>query len=1242
MQPYLGGWVACEKSPAFVNDPNVSLAVRDRLESRDGSPRPKRFFPFVPTFSLFYPSQDCIMPTLHLRWMLSLLLLLGPAGFVVAQDEFVPRRQSGVPGPPLSPEQAAKKFTVPPGFSMEVVAAEPDIVNPVAMTFDEKGRIWVTESFEYPRHEAGPGRDRVKVLEDTNGDGKMDKVTIFAEGLNIPSGIAVGHGGVWVANAPDILFLEDTNGDGKADKQTVVVTGFGRTDTHELPNSLVWGPDGYLYGLNGVFNHSHVKHKGKEYKFTCAMFRIDPRNHDFELFAEGTSNPWGIAFNPEGSAFLSACVIDHLWHLTETGYYHRQGGPYPPFTWKLESIVNHKHQAAAYCGITYFDSDAYPEEYRDRLYMGNIHGGCINVDTLERDGSTYFAKPRPDFVTANDVWHMPVAQKTGPDGCLYVLDWYDRFHCYQDAMARPGEVNRDKGRLYRIRYEETPRAESFDLAQESGDQLIERLHSPNLYFRELAQQILSERADPADRSKLEALVLGSEAPRKTRLHALYALVGTGKLDTKFHQQLLRHEDPTFRAWGVRAARNMKTPAAEIAARLAELSGDESPDVQLQVAIAAAKIDAIETIPTLLSVLQQSGKDKLIPPIVWQNLHPLLETDSETFIDWMRNHGQLDHPSVAQVLPRAVDRILATRGLPPEPVAGLVHLLAQQPGSDEQLMVCLRQITERVQSREISGDRLTALRGLLEEAIKPLLTSDKPSDASYQAAMLALSWNDPAAWDVVSKVATSGDASDEKRIAALSAMITSGRDEAVKLATGMLDGSADSPEFQGQVIQALGRSQNVKVGEVLLARIDELPAELRPKAIEVLLQRPVWSDSLLTAVEQEKVDRNLLSSNQISRLAESSDEATLARITELFGQVRTGRNPDRELVVAQMRRLVMTTPGNAQNGKLVHEKLCGQCHKLHGEGFDVGPDITVNGRGNLEQLLSNVFDPSLVIGKDYQGRTVLTADGRVLSGLLVEDSPSRVVLKLQGAKLETIAREDVEEMKISEVSLMPEGVEKQLKPEEIADLFAFLTLSKGLDDAEKERIAGAMHVSPEKIHLPSTAENLLLSAEISTNVSQFDAGLRGHPADPVFDPTKGDFARKSQWHESGVGMGAGLGVVSEENAVTWQALWKEPVEVNLITLTGTYPNQPQPNTAWKIEGRIAGEWKVLDEGVGGWYDNGRYFWGWPGAVGLKVEGLRVRVFSPDDKSPIKSIHFRGEENFSWFVGNLPAEVGILRE
>ncbi|MBC8355497.1 MAG: hypothetical protein H8E66_26260 [Planctomycetes bacterium] len=594
--------------------------------------------------------------------LLSLVIL----GIVVvcpsisAQEGFVPRRQNGPPGPPLSPQQAIAKMTVPDGFTVELVASEPDIQNPVAMTFDERGRIWITESFEYPRSEAGPGRDRVKVLEDTDGDGTTDKVTIFAEGLNIPSGIAVGHGGVWVANAPDLLFLQDTDGDGKADKREVVVTGFGRTDTHELPNSLSWGPDGYLYGLNGVFNYSHVKQNGKDFPFTCAMFRIDPRTRKFELFAEGTSNPWGIAWDSEGSAFISACVIDHLWHITESGYYHRQGGPYPPFTWKIESIVDYKHQLAAYCGIEYFDSDAYPAKYRDRLYMGNIHGGCINVDGLSRSGSTYRGEAAPDFLTANDVWFMPVAQKIGPDGCLYVLDWYDRFHCYQDARAHPDQVDRGHGRLYRVRFKDTPRAKPFDLAKETGDELLARLHSPNRFYRSLAQRVLCERADRSTNQKLEALVLRDAVSDKTRMHALWALVGQGNLDPAFHQQLLDSSHATVRAWGVRAAGNFAKIGKGLRDKIATMSADESADVLLQVAIAAGKIDELEPLSIWVEVLANSGDDELIPHIVWQNLHPELPKRAKDFLTLVKAQDLKASPNLKKIMPRVTERILANK------------------------------------------------------------------------------------------------------------------------------------------------------------------------------------------------------------------------------------------------------------------------------------------------------------------------------------------------------------------------------------------------------------------------------------------------------------------------------------------------------------------------------------------------------------------------------------------------------
>ena len=390
----------------------------------------------------------------------------------VQADEPIPHAQDKPPGPALTPQEAIQKMVVPEGFTVELVAAEPEIINPVAMTFDERGRMWVTESFEYPRHDPGPGRDVIKVLESTKGDGHFDKITTFADGLNIPSGIAVGHGGVWVANSPDILFLQDTTGSGKADKREVVITGFGRFDTHEVPNNLTWGPDGYLYGLNGVFNEAHIQQNGKDFRFTCALYRINPRTREFSLFCEGTSNPWGLAWDPEGNAFVSACVIDHLWHLTETGYYHRQGGPYPPFTWELGSIVNFGHQKAAYCGLASLDSDAFPAQYRDKFVMGNLHGSCLNLDSLARNGSTYKASPAPDLLSANDAWFMPTVQRIGPDGCLYIVDWYDRYHCYQDASRDAPGVDRKYGRIYRLRYKNAPPAVLFDLSKETDEQLI--------------------------------------------------------------------------------------------------------------------------------------------------------------------------------------------------------------------------------------------------------------------------------------------------------------------------------------------------------------------------------------------------------------------------------------------------------------------------------------------------------------------------------------------------------------------------------------------------------------------------------------------------------------------------------------------------------------------------------------------------------------------------------------------------
>ncbi|WP_435016535.1 PVC-type heme-binding CxxCH protein [Tundrisphaera sp. TA3] len=999
---------------------------------------------------------------MHVRRMLiasaAMMAALSCPDRIMAQGgggDFVPRRQDRPPGPALSPEEAVRKMTVPDGFTVEVVASEPDLVNPVAMTFDERGRVWVTESLEYPRHPAGPGRDRIKILEDTDGDGKSDKFTVFADGLNIPSGIAVGAGGVWVANAPDILFLRDTDGDGKADTREVVLTGFGRDDTHELPNSLSWGPDGWLYGWNGVFNPAHIVHQGKTYDFTCALFRIHPRTRAFELFSEGTSNPWGVTWNQDGDAFASACVIDHLWHLTESGYYHRQGGPYPPFTWKLESIVGYQHQLAAYCGIQYFDSDAYPEQYRDRLFMGNIHANGINVDRIARKGATYQGAPDPDFLLANDVWFMPVSQKVGPDGCLYILDWYDRYHCYQDASRDPAGVDRLNGRLYRVRYKDTPRAPAFDLAGESDDALIARLGHANIYYRENAQRILRERDNPASRPKLEALAFDAGASRKARMHALWTLIGTGRLDPAFHGRLLADADPVVRAWGVRAAGNFGEVDPAIRDAVRSLAADPSPIVRVQVAISSRKIAGIDPLPTLLATLSGDDAGGLLGPIVWQNLHPLLDDRAAEFVRTIAAHPKLDSPMVLALLPRAFERILAGARPQAEPADALLGLLLglKSPEGRAAASRTLRMLADQGRAGLPEAIR-PQLRSSVAARLEPLLKGPGDAPMALDAAMASMALGHTAGVEVARAAFLSPKRPEAQRSRALVALIDAGDRSVLDAADTLLaEKSSASVGFRGEVIAALGRVDDPSVADRLLKHYPGLEPELQPRVVEVLTQREPWGRALVAAIADKRVPATAVGVNQVRRLGAIKDPETAARIKATWGSIREGRNPAREHVINRMKDHLSQARGDAVAGAAVFAKVCGQCHKIYGEGYEVGPEITRNGRGSFEQLLSNVFDPSLVIGEAFQATTVATRDGRVLTGLVAEDSPQRLVLKLQGGKLETIAKEDVEERSLSTLSLMPEGLEEQMTPRELADLFAFITLDRAPADPEARPLPG---------------------------------------------------------------------------------------------------------------------------------------------------------------------------------------------
>lgn len=407
----------------------------------------------------------------------------------------------------------------------------------------------------------------------------------------------------------------------------------------------------------------------------------------------------------------------------------------------------------------------------------------------------------------------------------------------------------------------------------------------------------------------------------------------------------------------------------------------------------------------------------------------------------------------------------TGGVDVDALVGLLELVLDPDAGDvDSARQCLGVLAQKIQSRELAGEQLAALQPRLDKLLAGVLAGKADEPLYLDAALLASSWKNPAALAAVRKLVATTDADEARRLAALDALVAGGDSELLATVGDVLaDAKGNSAAFRGAVLQALGRIDEPAVADAVLASYDRLEAELQPKAIELLTQRAAWAKVLLAAIGDGRLPASAINTNQVRQLLASNDAELVAAVRAKWGSIREERDPRRDLVIAEMRRLIRGRAdepiGDPHKGLEVFGRVCGQCHKLYGQGADVGPDLTSNGRSSFEQLLSNVFDPSLVIGAAYQAVNVRTIDGRVVTGLPVEDNDQRLVLKVQGGKVEALARDDVDEVQQSKLSLMPEGLETQLKPAEIRDLFALLTLDRPPDDPQARQLPGVREPLP---------------------------------------------------------------------------------------------------------------------------------------------------------------------------------------
>ncbi|WP_221394915.1 PVC-type heme-binding CxxCH protein [Dyadobacter sp. NIV53] len=557
----------------------------------------------------------------------------------------------------LSGIEAAKAMTLPKGFKINLAAAEPDIIRPISFTIDARGRLWVVEGHTYPvPAPEGQGKDRILIFEDTDGDGTLDKKIIFTEGLNLVSGIEVGMGGVWLGAAPYLLFIPiDAKNDKPAGPPQKLLDGWGLDDTHEVLNNLRWGPDGWLYGTHGVFTHSKVGKPSasddQRTKLNAGVWRYHPTTHKFEMFAEGSSNPWGIDFNDYGHPFITVCVIPHMYHIIQGARYQRQAGNhFNPYTYDdIKTIADHVHWVGergphagnfrsasaggghAHAGaMIYLGGNSWPKEYRNDIFMNNINGAKLNIDHLERVGSGYAATHKNDFLAMNDSWSQWLNFKYDQAGSVFAIDWYDKNQCHS---PNPEVHNKTMGRIFKITHE-NDKWVRVDLTKATDMELVNYQLNPNEWYVRQARTILQERGPNKKVHKALKEILARNPDVTRKIRAMWTLHVTKGFNEKELTDLLSNDSEYVRSWAVQLLTENKNVTPETLKHFTALAqNDNSALVRLYLTSAMLRLEPAQRWD-VLDALVQKGEDKddhNLPLMVWYAAEPLAAVDMKRFL-----------------------------------------------------------------------------------------------------------------------------------------------------------------------------------------------------------------------------------------------------------------------------------------------------------------------------------------------------------------------------------------------------------------------------------------------------------------------------------------------------------------------------------------------------------------------------------------------------------------------------------
>lgn len=949
-------------------------------------------------------------------------------------------------------------MSLPEGFEATLFAHEPAIRQPIAMTWDARGRLWVVESYSYEEWKR-KGEDRIVILEDSNGDGRHDKRTVFWSKGNHFAGIALGMGGVWVADAPNVIFIPDRNFDDVPDgPPEVILTGWTTTADHNMVNGLEWGPDGWLYGRHGVLQWSRVGTPDtadeNRTDVNCGIWRYHPLTKKFEHVVRGSTNPWGLDWDAQGEMFMSGNVNGHLWHVIPGAYLERMHPttrtPYvyerltmsadqPHYlgtaNWKRdwnrgalgrdgESSLGGGH---SHCGAMIYLGDQWPADYRGKMFMANTHGRRINIDGLNPRGSSFVGQYEGDFLKANQSWFRGVTLLYGPDGAVYLSDWTDDGECHDHDG-----VHRTSGRIFRITHGEAP-AWHGDLRKRSDDELVDLLGHPNAWFPRQSRLILRERAldeslSPSVPARLWLLVNLPELAESHRLEALWTLHLTDGLQESQLLELSKHplSGPSLRAWAVRLLTD-RVPLGEAtpSALLAMAKSDPSARVRLHLASAAQKLTPRERIPLLVALVarKEDHADAIVQRMLWYALEPSLAQTPEIAQQFVDGASE------------TILRFIARRLFEPD--------LAQSKARQIAAKHCWRadmnptRLGAALEGALVSLEKVSGLPlpDDWDRHLKLALSSDQQEIRQLGIRMAIISDHAPTITSLIKAVSDNGRSDGERLVDLQPLLKAKTRPEIDQLCDRLLRRGPSS--LRRAVLPELPKRPIEGWSDWLLSNWSTLSPGERSVGVDALSARRETAELLVNALANGKVARQEISASQAQQIVAMKNESMNELLDTHWGSLKRS-DANKRQSMERYRALISssTRQPNLTNGGTLYQKNCAACHQLFGEGGVLGPDLTGSDRGNLDYLLQNLVDPSASVAADYRITIVTTKDGRVTTGALVEKDRSSIVLRTLTGE-ERFATDEIRNRTLLKTSLMPEGLLETLSDEDVVDLIAFL-------------------------------------------------------------------------------------------------------------------------------------------------------------------------------------------------------------